>query len=496
MFVSVVHYPGPVILYHANTLRLKYSEVLFMFYGDPKNACWYGKRALLYMRVSTDEQARNGYSLGAQREALDEFVQHYHMTVVGIYSDDGVSARQDIRRRKALLQLLEAVKSGAGDYILFIKLDRWFRSVRDYYRVQDVLDAAGVGWKATLEDYDTNTTNGRLNLNIRLSVAQDESDRTSDRIKFVFDQRVKNGGAIYGTHSLPYGLETRDHRVHVIDDQRAIVSGMFDHFEATDSAHSCVDYLSSMGVNLPFNTVRRMLRNSLYCGQYRDNPAYCEPIISAEQFRRVQDRLEQKAANHTRNRKNEYVFSGLLRCPVCGGTLKGRPGKDYKYNRIYLRYVCNACWIEHTCTFKTMIWEKRIEDWLLDHIQPQLDAYIVSCDIRKQKKLDAKVDTGIILRKIDRLQDLYVDDMISADAYKSKYLALQDQLNAAQAASQAQPTPRNLEPLRRLLAGDFREIYATLTPSERHTLWFSVIQSITVRCGSYGNLDFDVIFRP
>lgn len=63
--------------------------------------------------------------------------------------------------------------------------------MREYYRVQDVLEAAGTNWKAILEDYDTSTTNGRLNLNIRLSVAQDESDRTADRIKFVFAERVK-----------------------------------------------------------------------------------------------------------------------------------------------------------------------------------------------------------------------------------------------------------------------------------------------------------------
>lgn len=465
-----------------------------MFYGDPKNACWYGKRALLYMRVSTDEQARNGYSLGAQREALDEFVQHYHMTVAGIYSDDGVSARQDIKRRKALLKLLDAVRSGAADYVLFIKLDRWFRSVRDYYRVQDILDAAGVGWKATLEDYDTSTTNGRLNLNIRLSVAQDESDRTSDRIKFIFDQRVKNGGAIYGSNSLPYGLETRDHKVQVIEEQRAIVSGMFDYFEATDSAHSCVDYLLRMGVSLPFNTVRNMLRNSLYCGQYRDNPAYCDPIISVEQFRRVQRRLEQKAASHTRQRKYEYVFSGLLRCPVCGSTLKGHPGKDPKYNKTYLRYRCNSCWTDHACSFKSAIWEKRIEDWLLDHIQPQLDDYVVAYDIKQQQQQSAKIDTRLILRKIDRLQDLYIDGTISSDSYKSKYIALQDQLTAAEASNHVQLAPRNLDSLRRLLAGDFREIYSTLSPSERRSLWSSVIKSITVKCGEFGKIDLDVAF--
>lgn len=468
----------------------------FMMYSSPQSCAWYRARVVLYIRVSTDEQARHGYSLAAQREALREFCELYQCQIVAEYSDDGVSARKEISRRPGLLQVLERVKAGGVDYVLFIKLDRWFRSVREYYRVQDVLDAAGTNWKAILEEYDTSTTNGRLNLNIRLSVAQDESDRTADRIKFVFAERVKNGGAIYGSGSLPYGLEVRDHRVVVDQSKAPAVRGLFDYYETANSSRMCQQFLlEQYGVSLPVNTVRRMLRNSLYCGRYRDNPAYCEAIITAEQFDRVQEVISRRAAGHTRQSVHQYVFSGLLRCPECGCTLKAYPQHDYKFGRVYLRYRCSTCWTDRRCGWKSTPWEPRIEDWLLDHIQPQLDDYLARFDVQEQQRRRAVVDVGAIQRKLSRLQDLYVDGMIDREAYNEKYTALARQHHAAQEAQQA-PAGRDLSTLRELLAGDFRAIYDTLTAVERHTLWASVIDHIVVNCADYGAFDLSVFFLP
>lgn len=468
-----------------------------MLYGNPENYSWYRARVVLYIRVSTDEQARHGYSLGAQREALHEFCDTFQCQIVAEFSDDGVSARKEMRRRPGLLRVLDVVKSGGVDYVLFIKLDRWFRSVREYYRVQDILDAAGCGWKAILEDYDTSTTNGRLNLNIRLSVAQDESDRTADRIKFVFSERVKNGGAIYGSRSLPFGLETKDHRVQVIEEKADAVRGMFDHYESTTSTRDTRFWLRDhFGVDLPYNTIRNMLRNSLYCGEYRGNKSYCQAIISPEQFRRVQEILARQSAGHTRQSVHQYVFTGLLRCPVCGCTLKAYPQKDYKFNRVYLRYRCSQHWVDHRCTWKSTPWEPRLEEWLLDHIQPQLDAYLARFDVQEEKRRRASVDVGAIQRKLSRLQDLYVDGMISRASYDEKYQALISQQEAAQEAQLSSATARDLEPLRQLLAGDFRSIYSTLSPSERHALWASVIDHIVVKCAGYGQFDLDVVFLP
>lgn len=466
-----------------------------MLFGDPRNYAWYGKRAVLYIRVSTDEQVRHGYSLDAQREALHEFCELYNIKIVAEYSDEGVSARKPIMRRPALLKVLEVVRSGGTDYVLFIKLDRWFRSVSEYYEAQKVLDAAGVGWKATLEDYDTTTTNGRLSLNIRLSVAQDESDRTSDRIKFVNANRVKVGGCVYGSHSLPYALEVKDHRVAVIQEQAPIVQALFDYYEKVGSARDCILFLrENFGIVLPLGRIRRMLRNGLYAGKYRDNPNYCEAIISTEQFDRVQALLEIKAAGKVKESKHVYVFSGLLRCPNCGCTLKAHPTKDPKYGRIYLRYICSSAWINRACDFKATIWEKRIEDWLLDNMRPQLETYVRHYDITEGQRREVVVDAGKIERKIRRLQDLYVDELIDGDAYRQKYKELHSQLEAAQEQSLAPKQQRDLSALRQLLAGDFREIYEGLAPTERRQLWCSIIDHITITNGYYGKYDFDVVF--
>ena len=102
------------------------------------------KRVALYIRVSTEEQARQGLSLDAQEQDLRNFAKRKGYSVVGLYVDDGASARKSPFKRKAFKRLLIDVEQGLVDRILFIKLDRWFRSVRDYYKAQDILDSHSV----------------------------------------------------------------------------------------------------------------------------------------------------------------------------------------------------------------------------------------------------------------------------------------------------------------------------------------------------------------
>ena len=131
-------------------------------------------RVALVPRVSTDEQVRKGDSLDAQEDALVKFATENNMKIVGIYRDEGHSARKPVLKRPIMLQLLEDVKAGKIDRILVTKLDRWFRNIADYYEVQSILDRYKVQWIATEEEYDTTTANGRLALNIKLAIAQEQ----------------------------------------------------------------------------------------------------------------------------------------------------------------------------------------------------------------------------------------------------------------------------------------------------------------------------------
>ena len=164
-------------------------------------------KVFLYERVSSEEQVKHGYSLDAQDEALREFCERNNHVILGVYRDEGISGRKPYTKRPAMVQLLRDVETIKPQMILFTKLDRWFRNIKEYYKVQDILDKYKVDWKAINEEYDTSTASGRLYVNIKLSIAQDEADRTSERIKDIQDQLVAKGKVLGGNVPLGYRIE-------------------------------------------------------------------------------------------------------------------------------------------------------------------------------------------------------------------------------------------------------------------------------------------------
>ena len=104
------------------------------------------KRCAIYIRVSTAEQRIEGWSLEAQEAGLRAEAEKKGWKVVGIYADEGKTARKRLKDRKAIHRLMDDVKAGLVDVILFKELDRWFRSISDFYKIQDILDVYGVEW--------------------------------------------------------------------------------------------------------------------------------------------------------------------------------------------------------------------------------------------------------------------------------------------------------------------------------------------------------------
>ena len=126
------------------------------------------RAAFFYIRVSTDEQARHDYFLGEQVSDLKSYAERKNNSVVDVYADEEVSARKTISRRKELQRLLRDVENNLLDVIIIKCLDRWFRNVADFYKVQEILTNHKVDWECTQEEYNTSTTQGRLMLNLNL----------------------------------------------------------------------------------------------------------------------------------------------------------------------------------------------------------------------------------------------------------------------------------------------------------------------------------------
>lgn len=423
-------------------------------------------RAGLYTRVSKEEMAKYGLSLDAQLERLQEYAKENNLVVADIYTDAGYSARKPYNKRPEFVRLLEDVKSGHIDTILFTKLDRWFRNIADFFEVQKILEKYNVCWIATEEEYDTSTTNGRLNLNIKLTVAQDEADRDSDRVKDVFRSKLERKEVVSGM--VPRGFVIVDKRLAIEPVGAEVVRRGFQRYIDTHSIGGTARYMREvLGVQISPSGCRSMLTNTLYIGEYQGIKDFGPAIIDREQFKRVQEILLQRAQRNSAVQKNIYLFSGICFCAECGATMHSTMTKGHKY------YRCRKAQDYHSCAHDRRIREDYIENWLLKNLALEMEKY--NLDIRVKAAKRVVVDEGRLRRKMEKLKDLYLNDLIERDVYERDYSALRRELEAAQAANAETRSEVDVSKAKEMLA-----LYPALTDDAKKAFWNRILKRIEV----------------
>ena len=443
-------------------------------------------RAALYIRVSTEEQALHGYSLQTQEDNLIQYAQDHNYKIVGIYRDEGNSARKPITKRKVVLELLEDVKAGKMDLILFIKLDRWTRNVKAYHNVQEILDAHHVSWQTTMEDYETMTANGRFKVNIMLSVNESESDRTSERIKFVFDGKRQRKEWCFtgGPNQWPYGYKPE-----VIDgvkccvknpEAEAIVQDFWDYVVNYNSVRKAGMYCcEKYGITRSYRSWMVTARNELYTGTFHGVPDYCPAYISRVDWERII--LGHEIIKKTQSPDRIYLFTGLIRCPDCGNTLKAT-FKTYPNDRTleYNGYRCNNAKLR-ACTFRHQLSEKKIEKYLLENIQSQLQQYIIDVDAKATKKQrQPKTRTLVSLNEqLRRLNVVFIAGNLSDAEYAAETNRIKAEIETLKQAEQ-EDRPVNVEGIRQFLRSDFAELYDSLSKEDRRRIWRTLVEEIYV----------------
>lgn len=425
------------------------------------------KRAALYIRVSSEEQAMHGKSLPAQKADLEEYATKHGYKVIGLYADEGVTARKKYKNRDGFMRMLRDVQQDKIDIILFIRLDRWFRNVADYYEVQRVLDAHNVQWATTQERYDTTTANGRLNLNIKLSIAQDESDRTSERIRFVFQDKVRRGEVISG--KVPFGYKIENKRMAPDPERAEIAKDIFHHYLGCKSIRATRKYvLDQYGMVYSPTGLRMFLTNERYMGRAFGNPEFCEPLIPREQFLLVQKMIQERAQRCSTTYPDRiYLFAGLAFCTECGNRLSGHvvAGK-------YIYYRCTKYDKLHLCTHKRSTSELVLEDWLLHNLPSQFEQY--NAMIRQGRENGKPKDLDKIKRKMRKLQELYLNDLIDLEEYEPQYRALKIELETGdQDAIELAPVDvsafQNLD-----------QVYWKLDRGEKREFWVRTVGKIMI----------------
>ena len=445
------------------------------------------ERVAAYVRVSTQEQKLHGLSLDAQKMKLTEYAEKNHMRIVEWYVDEGVSGRKLIRKRPELQRMIQDAEKKKFDRIIFIKLDRFFRSVAEYHECMKRISP--VIWSTTEEDYDLTTANGRMLVNMKLTIAEMEADQTGERIDIVNEYKVQTGQPLTGNQ--PFGwvnaIDPQTGRKKVIRDEDVedIIEDAIDHFLTHQSKKKTLVYIHAQyHLGISYNILARLLVNPMLYGFYRGNPTYCEAYISKEKFDRIQEVLKRNVKENTAENR-AYYFSGLIKCPICGGTLKGGiyvntipSGKKYYYKR----YTCHNHKTNNTCTYNMSIGENTFEKMMLANIEKHLEAAKVkAAEISESDAVKIpKQNIDDIHAEIDRLNYSWQTGKIrTVEKYEADYAALVAKLEEAE-AEQGEVTVKDFSKVEAILQTGWKGIYKNLDDAHKRAFWRSFIRSIEV----------------
>ena len=436
-------------------------------------------RIAAYPRVSTEEQRRKGLSIEAQTESLKKWAASQGVKVADFYNDAGHSARKRYSQRPEMTRLLNDVQAGRIDLIIFTKLDRWFRSIPEYYKVQEILEQHNVQWKAIHEDYDTTTASGRLKINIMLSVAQDEADRDSERIKAVFESKRDRMEPVTGC--VPTGYIVRDKKMLKDDAWAPVLDTFFSAFLRYQSiGQTRGEVMDRHGVEISYQNADLFLKKTAYCGIFNGVDGMCPAYITKAQFDTIQKLRKRTARKTTHNRT--YLFSGLLRCGTCENRMASATRAYYRSDGSKsetFNYKCSGRYARSNCDNSVNIRESVIERYLLDNVDAALDAYALHVETAHsvaKPKLPQK--RAAIKKKLGKLKDLYVNDLIDLDLYRKDYEALTAEL----AATEPPPKPDivHLEALRNSFHAEWQEVYAGLSIKAKQQFWRRTLEKIVI----------------
>lgn len=442
-----------------------------------------------YGRVSTEEQALRGFSIETQIDNLKEYCEKSGLKIVDFYIDEGKSGSLPPLKRPELHRLLEDVKAGKIDIILFTKLDRWFRSVQEYFKVQEILDKHHVAWKAIHEDYDTSTANGRMAITIFLAIAQNEREKTAERIKVVFEHKRKNKEACFGGKNPPFGYLKQDDengipRLVKDRENQQMVAEFWDILVKYNNLNKAIRHMrDEYGIVKSDKQWRRIAKSDFYCGMHNGVEDFCEPYVTKEDWLNVQERAKSKVRNT--KAKRVYIFAGLIRCPECGQILCGTSSE--KKSGEYRSYRCR--YSNTTCDYKRILSEKKIEKQLLTELPNFIMKEMADFELERNKpKPKPKYNIPALKERLRRLNVTYMAGNIADDEYLQQDAEIKALI--AKAENEAPPQERDITPLQELLDTDIKSAYSELDAEDKRRFLRSFIKEIKVDDNKVVSADF------
>ncbi|MCM8782139.1 MAG: recombinase family protein [Candidatus Omnitrophica bacterium] len=431
-------------------------------------------KVVIYIRVSTEDQAKEGYSLEVQREYLESFAKREGLEIFKVYQDDGISGYST--ERPALKELLKDAKGKKFDLVLVYKIDRFSRNLKDLLNLVDELSSYGIGFKSATEPFDTTTSAGKLMFQQLGSFAEFERNRIAER---VFPGMIKGvqQGNWQGARYAPYGYKYIKERklLETNEEEAKVVKLIYTMFLCDKSIRSITEYLTRKGYRnrkgniFTTKLIGDILKNRMYTGKlvwnvhhydktqktkkgykYIKNPpekiiiaqGKHQPIISEEDFELAQKKLDERRTER-KNKASDYPLSGILYCAKCNHRYLGLTSISNHRTGIKKRwYRCMGPYGSFIRCKNKSVKADEIESEVAEILETLLKndklktsrwmnvteanfpvfAESAKTDLEKVKN---RLDSN--LKKQSKLTNAYLENLLSEELYKQKNEALRQE---------------------------------------------------------------------
>ncbi len=393
------------------------------------------KIAGLYIRVSTEDQAREGFSLPEQEKRLRAMCEYKGYEIYKVYKDAGISAKTG-NHRPAFEELKEDIRNKKCNTIVVLKLDRLTRSVYDMENIMKFLDENNAYLDCANEEINTTNSSGKMVARLLTTVSQNEIERTSERTKVGLSGAIKEG---HIPAQAPLGYK-HENKLLVPDPlTKDIVIRIFNlYFEGKTYSNIATIFNEEKVLNKDNwkdTKILRIITNEVYKGDYvhgkrTNHPTYyenvVEPIVSKELWENCQVQKKKNQRNYMRTQT--YIFLQKLRCPKCERILAGGASHKLKSDKWYFYYRCENCKnnikeTEIEKTIKTLLadileYDNVVNEFFLPVLKSKID--------NPKDQLEKEIKN--LNNKKERIKKAYIDSLFTEEEFKEESKIIEEQL--------------------------------------------------------------------
>lgn len=411
----------------------------------------------LYLRVSTEDQAREGFSLPEQKERLETFCKFKGYEIVDYYEDAGISAKTG-NYRPEFERLKEDIKSKRINTIIALKLDRITRSIFDWEKLMTFLDENDAYIDCANDEVNTTNANGKMVSRLLMSVSQNEIERTSERTKVGLVGAIKQG---HLPSQAPLGYKHENKKLVIDYSTKDVVVRIFELYYNGNSYQTISNILNEEQVlgksNWRDSTITAILENEVYKGDFvhgkrTKHPTYyknvVEPLVSKEMWEDCQAQKEKNSRAYQRTLT--YLFLQKIRCPRCNNLMGGKATKK-KNGNVYYYYYCNNCKLN----LKENVIEEYFENFIneiveYDSVVNQFFLPMIKQKFDEPKELLEK-ELDKQNAKLDRIRKAYIAGAFDLEEYNAEkkivdeaISKIQSELNTTNINEELKFTPQDI----------------------------------------------------